>query len=124
MAGNLSIGRCYQPLVCRIFSISLTLFGCRTSIRLSLASLILSISSEILTGFCRKVFGAEFHRLDAGLDRALAGEHDDLGIRLFGLDPLQGLQTVDARHRQIEDDEIEALLIRRWPPHPRRWWRY
>ena len=67
--------------------------------------------------FGEKIESAELHRLDGGVDRAVAGDDDRNDA---GIDPrelLQHLDPADARHTEIEEDharpgvfhEVEAL---------------
>ena len=49
-----------------------------------------------------------FHR---GLDGAVAGNDDHLHLRVQGLDLLQGLQPVQVRHHQIQEDGVEGAAL-------------
>ena len=45
------------------------------------------------------------------LDGAIAGDDDDLHLRVQGLDLLQGLQAVQVRHHQVQEDGVERAAL-------------
>ena len=55
--------------------------------------------------------GAEFHRLDRRLDLRQPCHHDHIHIGMTLLDLLQYLQTVDARHHDVEHHQVEFTLL-------------
>ncbi len=57
-----------------------------------------------------EVDGAEAHRVDRRVDRAVRGLHDDRRDRL-ALQPLEHRHAVDAGHDEIEEDERDRAAI-------------
>ena len=57
------------------------------------------------------VEGAELHGGDRGFHRLGGGKHDDLRGRRVFLDLLQDLEAVEARHQDVEQDDIERPLL-------------
>ena len=58
-----------------------------------------------------EVIGALFDRLDGDLDRAMAGDHDDLDFLLYVLRALQQFHTVHDRKAQIRHNDVDVLFI-------------
>ena len=56
------------------------------------------------------VGGALADGLDGGLDRGVAGDDDDLGLRVQPPGRLQDLQAADLVHHQVGDDEVEGVV--------------
>ena len=55
--------------------------------------------------------GAQLHRLDEFVLIVGSGQHDHPGFVLRGLQPLQSGQTVQARHLQIEQQDVGLVLL-------------
>ena len=51
--------------------------------------------------------GAELDRLDGALDRRVAGDHHDLGVRETTSHEPDELEAVDFRHPEIRENEVE-----------------
>ena len=58
-----------------------------------------------------EVVGAELGGLDRGLDGAVAGDHHHRGLGPEPLDLGQRLEAVDARHPDVEEDEVGRVLL-------------
>ena len=56
------------------------------------------------------VRGAELHRLDGALDRAVAGQDDDHGGQLALVQGPQELHAVHHRHFEVRHDHVEQAL--------------
>ena len=54
-----------------------------------------------------KIPGSLLHRLDRIFDVAMAGQHEDVHVRLMLADPPQDGSAVEARHSEIGDDAFE-----------------
>ncbi len=59
------------------------------------------------------VLGAELHRLDRRLDRAVGGHDDDHRLRAHLLDLREQLDPVHARHAQVGEDDVGVVLLER-----------
>ena len=59
----------------------------------------------------QKIVCAELGGTDRGLDRAVPGDHDDLGSIFEFPDPLQGFQTIDTRKPDIEQNQVEKPFV-------------
>jgi hypothetical protein len=57
------------------------------------------------------VVGALVHRLQGGLVRGVAGEHDDLGLGGAAADVAHDVQSRHVAHDQVGEDQVEALLV-------------
>ncbi len=49
--------------------------------------------------------------MTARFDRAVAGEDDDLGVGQLAFGFAQDLESADALHDEVGDDDVEALLF-------------
>src|SRR5439155_16159097 len=58
----------------------------------------------------QEVVGAELRRLDGGLDRTVAGDHEDLGVCVELAQLAQGLQAVHPLHFHVEEHEMGPEL--------------
>ena len=57
-------------------------------------------------GLGQVVVGAELHRFDRRFDGAVPGHHDHRHLRLELLDPAQGLDPIQFRHLDVEQQQI------------------
>jgi hypothetical protein len=55
------------------------------------------------------VVGAPLHRLNGGLDGAVSGHDHDLGIGSLLAHLAEQREPIDARHADVEQDEVEGL---------------
>ncbi len=73
----------------------------------------------------QEVERAALGRLHRGGDRAVPGDHDDLGAGIETAQPAQGLEAIEAGHLHVEEHELWAelrvqgdrLTTRRGYPH-------
>ena len=64
-----------------------------------------------LERFRQVVEGPETHRLHRGLDRSVAGDHDDLGVRMVLVAVTDDVETVHVAEAEIHDHEVGFLEI-------------
>src|ERR687898_2615347 len=53
-----------------------------------------------------EIVGAELRRLHCGLNGPMPADHDDDGVRVCLLQPLQCLQPIDTRHLHVHKNEV------------------
>src|SRR5258706_5349594 len=58
-----------------------------------------------------EVVGAELGGLDRGLDGAVAGDHHHRELRPQPLHLGQGVEAVDARHPDVEEDDVRRVVL-------------
>ncbi|ALC15448.1 hypothetical protein DSOUD_0660 [Desulfuromonas soudanensis] len=63
-----------------------------------------------IEGLVDVVVGPHAHRLDGGLKNAEGGHHDDGGLLLHLLDPLEDLEAADSRKLDIEEHQIRRFF--------------
>ncbi len=101
----------YQPLLCRISEILSSVSFSISTIFVALALWMASVSDAMIDRLLEEFERALLDRLDALLDGGVPGQEDHLNIRTAAFDPLQRLETVNARHLEVEDHDVEVLIV-------------
>ncbi len=95
--------------------LDLLLEGAVLRLEAPLAERVLDHEQRLLEGerLLDEVLGAHAHRLDRGLDGAVAGDHDHRHLGIEGADAGQGLEPVHLRQPHVEQQQVVAPALQR-----------